>query len=182
MSLEEQKDQVRDFYNQTKATFDESFDWNGKLYPSNRVRMDHCLDLLAKHGCHRVLDAGCGTGTILLEMLRRGHDAMGFDFSEEATEACRAKLVAEGYNETLATQGDIETVDYFGIKFDAIIIMGAFTHPLYHARALANLRRQIRPGGLLLVELRNELFKLWAHDEMVLPLYQKMMPKSNLSY
>lgn len=189
MSLDEQKKHVMGFYDQTKDTFDQSYDWHGSIYPSNRVRMDHCLDMLAKHGCHRVLDAGCGTGTILLELLKRGFDAEGFDFSEEAVRLCREKLKAHGFDDGRVTVSDIEDpkdvdndslgdMDY---KYDAIIIMGAFTHPLNHSWSLDNLRRCVRHGGLLLVELRNEIFKLWAHDEMCLPLYEQMMPAGSTS-
>jgi SAM-dependent methyltransferase len=177
MDLAAHKLSVTEFYDKTQSTFDVSYDWRGPIYPSNRVRMDHCLDRLAKAGAHRVLDAGCGTGIILLELLRRGYDAYGFDLSTEAIAACRIRLEASGYDPARARVGDLECTDLSGgILFDAVVIMGAFTHPLDHAKALRSLHMQMKPGGLLIVELRNELFKFFAHDELVLDLYRQILP------
>lgn len=182
MDIAAQKRSVTEFYNKTQGTFDISYDWNGPIYPSNRVRMDHCLDQLAKAGAYRILDAGCGTGIILLELLARGYDAYGFDLSHEAIVECRARLLAAGHDPGRALEGDLEWTDLTdGVLFDAVIIMGAFTHPLDHAKALRSLRKQMKYGGLLIVELRNELFKLFAHDELVLGFYRQILPPGSVA-
>lgn len=38
---------------------------------------------------HKVLDVGCGTGTLAMELVRRGHDVICQDSSQELTDLCR---------------------------------------------------------------------------------------------
>lgn len=178
--MTDHKQAVQDFYTKTTDSFDDSYNWEGPLYPSNRIRMEHTLDVLAQAKAHRVLDAGCGTGIILAELLKRGYDASGFDFTEAAVEAARARLATAGYDADRVVVGDIEDPPYVAGEafdaFDAVVIMGAFTHPLDHAKSLVNLRRLTRPGGLIIVELRNRLFDLFTANDYSVELLAGMMP------
>lgn len=179
---DEDKEQVRAYYDAVGATFDASYDWDGPLYPSNRIRLDHALDVLADEGAaiQRVLDAGCGTGIALVELLARGYDAWGFDFSAEAITAAKARLSGQAWR---AAVGDMEDPAAYGFvgRFDAALVIGAFTHPLDHAAALRSLARVIRPGGLLVVELRNECFDLFTFNEHTLASLRRWLPAGPLA-
>ena len=44
-----------------------------------------------RYAADSVLDAGCGTGRVAIELSRRGHDVVGVDVDEAMLEAARAK-------------------------------------------------------------------------------------------
>lgn len=46
-------------------------------------------DCIAAFGRRRVLDAGCGTGRVAIELARRGHDVTGLDFDADLLERAR---------------------------------------------------------------------------------------------
>jgi len=61
------------------------------------------LQEIARHG-QPVLDLGCGTGRILLPLLREGIDIDGCDISGDMLQYCRSKSVSEGFNPNLYNQ------------------------------------------------------------------------------
>jgi SAM-dependent methyltransferase len=94
-----------------------------------------------------VLDAGCGTGRVAIELARRGVDVVGVDLDPHLLEAARTK--APGLAWQLA---DVTTVD-LGRTFDVVVLAGnvmIFLAPGTEGAALANLGRHVAPGGRLI--------------------------------
>jgi ubiquinone/menaquinone biosynthesis C-methylase UbiE len=52
---------------------------------------DLIKSLLQESGGRRVLDAGCGTGRVAIELSRRGYAVVGMDADEQMLAAARAK-------------------------------------------------------------------------------------------
>lgn len=173
-------EQVRNYYDAVGSAFDASYDWDGPLYPSNRIRLDHALDVLDRElqGRGRILDAGCGTGIAMAELLGRGYDAQGFDFSTEAIRAARQRLGPDGWRVWV---GDLEEpVLGAGPQYDGCLVIGALTHPLDAPKVLRNLHAVMRPGALLVVELRNEVFDALTFNEFTLASLKRWLPESQL--
>ena len=63
----------------------------------------HVLDLIREHG-DPALDAGCGTGRILLPCLRSGLDVDGCDVSPDMLSLCRELATGEGFSPALYAQ------------------------------------------------------------------------------
>jgi SAM-dependent methyltransferase len=94
-----------------------------------------------------VLDAGCGTGRVAIDLARHGVSVMGVDIDPE--------MLAEA--EAAAPQlewrlGDLATVD-LGRLYDAILLAGNVM--LYVGRGnegkvLRNMARHLAPGGRLI--------------------------------
>ncbi|MBU3689820.1 MAG: SAM-dependent methyltransferase [Acidimicrobiales bacterium mtb01] len=93
-----------------------------------------------------VLDAGCGTGRLGIELDRRGHRVIGVDLDPDMIERARRKAPGiEWHAVDLATF----TTDR---RFDIIVMAGNipnFCAPGDQARIVANLARLLAPGGLL---------------------------------
>jgi SAM-dependent methyltransferase len=93
-----------------------------------------------------VLDAGCGTGRVARELARRGVDVVGVDIDEDMLATARRKAPDLTWR-----CADLASVD-LGRAFDVILLAGnvmIFLAPGTEPQVLANLARQLAPGGLI---------------------------------
>jgi len=94
--------------------------------------------------CHRVLDAGCGTGTFAARLARRSEHVDAVDRSAAMIEEARRRTPAN-VNCVLA---DVLADPLPGSGYDAVFSVSALHHmPL--PEALAVLAGALRPGGIL---------------------------------
>ncbi len=117
-------------------------------------------DLVGSAPC-RVLDVGCGTGTLAVELARRGHDVTGADPAAAMLDIARAKPFGD---QVTWVQTEAQALE-LGTEFDRIVLSGhAFQVFLDEAAILAALRafrRHLAPDGILAFETRNPAFESW---------------------
>jgi SAM-dependent methyltransferase len=97
----------------------------------------------------RVLDVGCGPGTItagLADRVPRGH-VTAIDAAPGIVEQARAE-VGDRANLTFAT-GDVYALDYPDDSFDVVHAHQVLQHLSDPVRALREMRRVARPGGIV---------------------------------
>jgi len=105
--------------------------------------------LLADSGGSSVLDAGCGTGRVGIELARRGVRVTGVDADGEMLAVARAKAPDIDWYEA-----DLSDPD--GLpdgSFDIVLLAGnvmIFLDPGTEDRVLTNLVGRLAPGGLLI--------------------------------
>jgi SAM-dependent methyltransferase len=102
---------------------------------------------VASLGLRTVLDAGCGTGRVAMELARRGLDVVGVDLDAEMLAAAREKAPLLDWIEA-----DLSDVD-LGRTFDGIVMAGSvmiFVTPGAESAVVANLTRHLGVGGLLI--------------------------------
>ena len=103
-------------------------------------------DLVESLGPRSVLDAGCGTGRVAIELARRGLDVTGVDVDPSMLEKARPKQPDGPWIEADLAEVDLER------SFDAVVLAGnvmIFLAPGTEARVVANLARHLAPGGAL---------------------------------
>ena len=96
---------------------------------------------------YRVLDAGCGTGRIAIELARRGVAIVGVDLDEVMLAQARQKAPQLDWR-----LGDLSTLALDG-GFDAIVLAGnvmIYLTPGTEATTLANMARHLKAGGWLI--------------------------------
>jgi SAM-dependent methyltransferase len=106
--------------------------------------------LVASYRPASVLDAGCGTGRVAIELSRRGHTVVGVDVDEAMLREARAKAP-----DLTWIQGDLTDpgLDFGGRTFDVVVMAGnvlIFVPPGSEGLVLANAARWLQPGGVLI--------------------------------
>lgn len=99
------------------------------------------------------LDAGCGTGRLLLPYLRAGLDVDGCDVSPDMIALCREAAARDGLSPNLYVQA-LHELD-LPRTYRTIFICGAFGLGSTRAQDLEALRRlydHLEPGGTLVVD------------------------------
>ena len=157
----DQKSRVRSF-------FDDSKPWQGDMYGDAsdytsrliRRRKDYAIAMLSDAADLRpgkALDIGCGSGVYLEELLARGFDTTGLDLSAEMLDSCRKRFEGRAeYEDRLSlVRGDVETLPFQDGEFDLIVCMGVLGYLVTDERAVAEIRRVLRPGGYILLSVTN---------------------------
>jgi SAM-dependent methyltransferase len=117
--------------------------------------------LLARHlgpAPQRILDVGCGTGRLAGELLAAGHRVTAVDRLPEALAAARAGTRGVGL-----LRADAGRLPLRAGAFDAVTLLDVLEH-VDDAAALAELRRVVRPGGLLVLTVPAAPW-LWSHRD-----------------
>lgn len=112
------------------------------------------VDALLARGGRDFLDIGCGTGEVTLAALRRAPQARltGIDLSEPMLAVARAKTQAAGYAaRAVYRTGDATALAFADQSFDGIVMAFCLRNVVDHGRALAEMRRVLRPGGTLAI-------------------------------
>ncbi len=137
------------------------------LYDPGRVTKAYPFlhDLFRRRGpVLDVLDVACGTFAVDLPLLRRGYRITGRDASAEMLRIARRRLRESGRSANLG-RADMRSLR-LEREFDAILCLGTAFNYLAESsdvrRALRGFRRQVRRGGLLVLDLTN--FDAWIRN------------------
>lgn len=157
---------VRSCYSTWGETYFDEYYGDAAPYPP--VHLDLVRQLLAEAAAVRVLDAGCGPAS-MLRVLPSDLDRYGFDLTPEMVDVGRRVLEEQDVPGDHLWIGSVTDPAAFrrppdGEPYDAAICVGVLPHVPADADdvVLGNLRDAVRPGGLVVVEARNELFSLFT--------------------
>lgn len=97
----------------------------------------------------RLLEVGCAAGYFLEAARRQGWECTGVETSETA-----ARFARDSYGLSVK-HGPIEEAGLRDCAYDVVALLHALEHLPDPARTLREVRRVLRPGGLLYVEVPN---------------------------
>jgi SAM-dependent methyltransferase len=126
-------------------------------YRGRRRVIRAVLDGLPLPAHSRILDAGCGSGRTLDELVDYG-EVSGIDVSEVASDAARAR----GHHDVRV--GQLETLPWPDNVFDLVTALDVIEHTPDDRVTLRELRRVTRPGGLAVVTVPAYQWLFSAHD------------------
>lgn len=133
--------------------------------------LDYWLELAEEYG-DPILELGCGTGRVLLNLARRGHALTGLDNAPEMLARLRTRLDAATGRHLAAAptlvEGDMTTFD-LGRTFQlALMPFNTFMHLLTaeaQLAALTRIRRHLAPGAALALDMPNPGEAYAAHEQ-----------------
>jgi SAM-dependent methyltransferase len=120
------------------------------------------LDLAGDVAGRRILDAGCGSGTVSSELRDRGAIVSGFDRSTKMVELARLRLGADANLQVADIAGPLPYPDS---AFDDVIAALVLHYLEDWSAPLAELRRVLRPGGRLIVVVNHPIIFKLAYRE-----------------
>lgn len=127
------------------------------------------LDHLPKR--QRILELGCGTGRAAIALAKAGHSVVGVDYAADVLRLARIKRDAAGLTDrqlrlvrgdaTCLRLGAGERFDWVCILFNTFL---GFTTLAEQDRVLAGVRRHLRPGGRLWIDIFQPNLELIARE------------------
>ncbi len=100
----------------------------------------------------RILEIGCGIGTVVHELAKQGYDIRGTDISQVAVEYGRAKY---GSNIRLEVQ-PAEGLAFEDASFDIVLSFDLFEHIARVDLHVSEVHRILKPGGYYLFQTPNK--------------------------
>ncbi|MFC5288631.1 class I SAM-dependent DNA methyltransferase [Actinokineospora guangxiensis] len=128
--------------------------WDGDEYQSRFDRLAESgadvhgeAEYVRRHHPGSVLDAGCGTGRVAIELARHGIEVLGVDADASMLAAAGKRAPHLRWH-----HHDLTTLD-LGRVFDVVLMAGnvpLFTPPGTQEALVAGVARHVRPGGVLI--------------------------------
>jgi ubiquinone/menaquinone biosynthesis C-methylase UbiE len=109
------------------------------------------VDLTERYGASRdVLECGCGTGLLLERIARFARSAKGIDLSPGMLEKAKARGLD-------VREGSVTSLPFPDASFDVTCSFKVLAHVQEIGKALSEMARVTRPGGVVLAEFYNPL-------------------------
>ncbi len=132
-------------------------------YRGLRVLLQELIaQYVAANGATKILDAGCGTGKNL-QLLAKHGDAWGVDIAQEAIQFCRMRGIRTERT-LVASLLELPFPENF---FDLALSFDVICNIEHDAAAFQEIRRTLKPGGRMIVQLPAYRFLWSAHDVAV---------------
>lgn len=147
-------DDARALYDEWAATYDADVTGEVQGYVAPSVTAEAVVAAAGTDG--EVLDAGCGTGLVGVELHRRGVGTIdGLDLSPGMLAQARATGVYRDLREADLTAA-LELPDD---RYDVVVCVGTLTHAHVGPSALSEFARVIRPGGFLVATVLDDVWE-----------------------
>lgn len=126
----------------------------------------------------KLLDVGCAAGMFVRQAIDDGFDACGCDYSDAAIAYGR-----DHYGVRII-RSVAENIDEPDNKYDVVTLLHVFEHLPDPMGVLRELRRVLKPGGLLLLETVNYRahYAMEKHLKFLIPVYGHLTKRGGLPW
>lgn len=124
-----------------------------------------------------VLELGCGLGTDLMSFARNGAKVIGLDLTPKHIELAR-KLFKISNMPAEFVLGDAENMDIPSESIDVVYSFGVLHHTPHIDKAVTEIQRVLKPGGLAVVGLYHKnSWQYWVNMIFLMGIYQRKLFK-----
>jgi len=97
----------------------------------------------------RLLDVGCGSGTLLGLLKTQGFDVLGLDYSREAADIASLEHAVQ------VVVGSLDEAHFEDASFDLVTLFHVMEHVPNPREVVAEIRRILKPSGRLVIQVPN---------------------------
>ena len=138
--------------------------------PKNAVNL---FSKFTKNKKQKILDAGCGTGLVGVELMKKGFtNTIGADFSKSML-----NLVPKKLYKSLELIDLNKKLDFKNNSFDAVICVGTFTYGHVKANTLNEFIRITKKDGVICFTINEGIYFKYKFDEKIKELSNKKIWK-----
>jgi ubiquinone/menaquinone biosynthesis C-methylase UbiE len=131
-----------------------------------------CFDRMGISG-GRLLDIGCGPAVFAPDFVSRGFTYEGVDLAPDVVERAREIMSHHPHGDRARFgTGDIEALTFPDQAFDVVLVSGLFDYLPSDERALREIRRVLKPGGVAMISLQNR----WSYCTLVRSIFWPLRP------
>jgi ubiquinone/menaquinone biosynthesis C-methylase UbiE len=164
LNKQSKKDSTGEYFSLRTDYWDEVYNKNSEsdsfTMHEMRKRKDIVFNLLENkmNGASlKVLDAGCGAGHYMKEMIDYGFDAYGVDISKQMVEVTKSNVKHDENIEANVLCSDCEFLPFPDNYFDIITCIGVLEYNSDEVGVLKELKRVIKDNGYIIFTLPNLL-------------------------
>lgn len=108
-------------------------------------------DFLLPHlnGSQKLLDVGCGPGTITVGLASEVRDTLGIDIAQSEVDKANVNAQLAGVSNIEFRQGDATALDLPSESFDLVYSCAALEHVPDKEKAVDEFLRVLKPGGII---------------------------------
>ncbi|HUY12651.1 MAG TPA: class I SAM-dependent methyltransferase [Terriglobia bacterium] len=117
-----------------------------------RIRQETVRSLVAGSRFDRILDIGCGNGTISLPLLRPDNRLLLLDVSSTMISIARSNVPAELAGNVQLLNANVMAAPLEPRAYDLIVCLGVLAHVDSPPATIAKIASLLRPGGSLILE------------------------------
>lgn len=126
-------------------------------YAPLQYRQAYIEDMIERQGVKpgaRILDVGCGTGELAVNLVRKGYDVWAVDIAPAMVETTTRMLAGNGFpSEGRVLIGDVENLEFDDGFFDVVIASGVIEYQKTDEPTLSEMRRVVKPGGFIILNV-----------------------------
>lgn len=144
-------------YKNEESILKKMFSWLIYFFPTEKAEIDIRVFYLKSWYGKKMLDIGCGDGSLIGRLAKKGWDVQGIDFDEKAVAHCKSK----GLN---VKAGDLISQNFPPLSFDVITWNHVIEHVFNPKEVIEECYRLLKPGGRLIIATPNN--KSWIYNKV----------------
>ncbi len=141
-----------------------------------RIRAEAVQHFVGGKECNRILDIGCGDGSISLPLLKGDNSLTLLDLSESMLSVVRSRIPPGHSNAVQLLHGDFMGLNFQPDSYDLIICLGVLAHVDSPARFIQKIATLLTPGGSLILEFTDARHFVGRMTRLVLDLRHLLKP------